>query len=154
MGIRCRHLSEAGCGRRQPERRSKGASQSSAPGAFPLGRLIINPRWPIFFCCFPGPKAHTLRMTTVTRLSRRCGWWIRCASVALSLVFCASLFADPSNNVVVVPAKQQQSAQKKVKKVCYVITSASGIPMPCERLAAIPTTASPMLIFGHATAKQ
>jgi len=93
-------------------------------------------------------------MTTVTRLSRRCGWWIRCASVALSLVFCASLFADPSNNVVVVPAKQQRSAQKKVKKVCYVITSASGIPMPCERLAAIPTTASPMLIFGHATAKQ
>jgi hypothetical protein len=63
------------------------------------------------------------------------------------------MFAGPSENVVVVPTKQQ-SAQRKVKKVCYVMSSASGIPMPCDRLAAIPTTASPMLIFGHAPTKQ
>jgi hypothetical protein len=92
-------------------------------------------------------------MTTVTRLSRRCGWWIRCTSVALSLVFCASIFAGPSENVVVVPAKQQPAA-KNVKKVCYVFNSTSGIPMPCDRLSAIPTTASPMLIFGRAPTKQ
>jgi hypothetical protein len=63
------------------------------------------------------------------------------------------MFADPSENVVVVPAKHWPT-QKKVKKVCYVMSSASGIPMPCDRLAAIPTTASPMLIFGHAPTKQ
>jgi hypothetical protein len=62
------------------------------------------------------------------------------------------MFAAPNEDVVVVPAKQQP-AQKKVKKVCYVMTSTSGIPMPCDRPAAIPTTASPMLIFGHVPAK-
>ena len=72
---------------------------------------------------------------------------IRCTSVALSLVFCASMFADPNSNVVVLPAKQL-AAQKKVKKVCYVMTSASGIPMPCNRLAGIPTTAIPMMVIG------
>ena len=39
--------------------------------------------------------------------------------------------------------------KKKVKKVCYAITSASCIPMPCDRLGQIPTTAVPMLIIGN-----
>jgi hypothetical protein len=56
MGIRCRHLSKARCGRRQPERRSKSASQSPAPGAFPLGRLIINPRLADIFLLFSAAK--------------------------------------------------------------------------------------------------
>jgi hypothetical protein len=70
----------------------------------------------------------------------------------LTFAFCASAFADPSKNVVLPTA--QQPVKKTTKKMCYVMTSASGIPMPCERLAAIPTTASPMLILGHAPTKE
>ena len=67
-------------------------------------------------------------------------------SVVLALAFCASAFAaDPSKNVVV-PATTQQSP-KTAKKVCYALTSTSGIPVPCDRLSAIPTTASPILII-------
>jgi hypothetical protein len=64
----------------------------------------------------------------------------------LALAFCASAFAaDPSKNVVV-PAATQQSL-KKAKKVCYTFSSTSGIPVPCDRLGAIPTTATPILIL-------
>ena len=75
---------------------------------------------------------------------------VACTLIAL-LAFCASAFADPSENVVL-PAKQQ-SVQRTVKKVCYVVTASSAIPQPCDRLAAIPTTATPMKIFGHATTR-
>jgi hypothetical protein len=88
-------------------------------------------------------------MKTGSRFSRACGWPVRCASVVLVLTFCTSAFADPSKNVVL-PATEQ-SAHKTVKKVCYVVTGTSRIPQPCTRLAAIPTTANPMLILGHAT---
>jgi hypothetical protein len=63
MGIRCCHLSKAGRGRRQPERRSKGASQSPAPGAFPLGRLIVNAMGRFFSFVFRGQRRILLRMT-------------------------------------------------------------------------------------------
>jgi hypothetical protein len=64
----------------------------------------------------------------------------------LALAFYAPAFAaDPRKNVVV-PATTQQSL-KTAKKVCYAFTSTSGIPVPCERLSAIPTTASPILII-------
>jgi hypothetical protein len=67
------------------------------------------------------------------------------------LAFCASAFAaDPSKNVVLRPP---QAATKTTKKVCYTLTSTSAILVPCERLSAIPTTSSPMLILGHATTK-
>ena len=89
-------------------------------------------------------------MKTRSRFSRVCGWPVRCASAALALAFCASAFADPSKNVVL-PATQP--AQRTVKKMCYVVTGTSRIPQPCNRLAAIPTTANPMLILGHATTK-
>ena len=91
-------------------------------------------------------------MTTVNGPSRLCGWSIRCASVVLALAFCASAFADPSNNVVL-PATRQP-AQKTVKKMCYVMTTTSRTPLPCERLSAIPTTASAMMILGPGTANK
>jgi len=94
-----------------------------------------------------GEKAHTSSMTTATRFYRLFGWSIRCASVALSLAFCASLLADSSKNVVI-PAKQQP-AQKRVKKVCYVMISGWGIPQPCDRLGGIPTTVYPMERIGR-----
>ena len=81
---------------------------------------------------------------------------VACCALIAPLAFCASAFADPSENVVQ-PATQkpatQQPAQRTVKKMCYVVTGTSRIPQPCNRLAAIPTTANPMLILGHATTK-
>jgi hypothetical protein len=91
-------------------------------------------------------------MKTGSRLSRLFGWSVRCASVVLTLAFCASAFAaDPSKNVAL-PA-QPQPVTKIAKKMCYTLTSTSGIPVPCDRLSAIPTTASPMNVYGHATTK-
>jgi len=70
----------------------------------------------------------------------------------LALAFCASAFAaDPSKNVVV-PATAQRSL-KTVKKVCYAITSTSGIPVPCDRLSPIPTTTGPIAIYRNGTTK-
>ena len=87
-------------------------------------------------------------MTTAKRPSGLCGWSIRCASVALSLAFCASVFADPSKNVVT-PMKQQPSV-KTVRKACYVYITGSAIAQPCNRLAVIPTTACALdHIGGH-----
>ena len=86
------------------------------------------------------------------RFSRLCGSSVRCASVVLTFAFCASAFAaDPSKNVVR-PAQPQRVA-KTAKKMCYTLTSTSGIPVPCDRLSAIPTTASPMTIYGNATTR-
>jgi hypothetical protein len=72
---------------------------------------------------------------------------VACCALIASLAFCASAFAGPSENAVQ-PATQQ-SAQSTVKKVCYVVRGTSAIPQPCDRLAAIPTTANPMTIYGH-----
>jgi hypothetical protein len=81
-----------------------------------------------------------------------CGSSVRCASVVLTLAFCASAFAaDPSKSLV--RPTQPQRVMKTAKKVCYTFTTTSGIPMPCDRVGSIPTTASPMIIYVHATAK-
>jgi hypothetical protein len=86
------------------------------------------------------------------RFGRLCGSSVRCASVVFTLTFCASAFAtDPSKNVVI-PAQPQQ-VMKTVKKTCYTFTTTSGIPVPCERLSPIPTTVSPMAVYGRATTK-
>ena len=85
------------------------------------------------------------------RLSRGSGWSVRCVAVALALAFGASAFADTGKNVVM-PLTQQQQSQRKVKK-CYTMTTVSRIPLECKQLAAIPTTASPMSIYGHSPAK-
>jgi len=83
-----------------------------------------------------------------SRFSRLCGWSARCASGVLALAFCASAFADPNKNVVVTP--KQQITQKRVIKVCYVKTIASGIPQACIRFEGDwPTTESPLEILGR-----
>jgi hypothetical protein len=64
----------------------------------------------------------------------------------MSLAFCASVFADPSKNVV--SLSKQQPAKQSVRKVCYTYITGSAIPQPCDRLGAIPTTAIPMIILG------
>jgi hypothetical protein len=75
------------------------------------------------------------------------GWSVRCAAVVLALAFCASAFAaDPSKEVVLRP--QPQQVVKTTKKMCYTVTGTSRIPQPCDRLAAIPTTANHMSIYG------
>jgi hypothetical protein len=66
----------------------------------------------------------------------------------LALAFCASAFADPSKNLVVSSAQQPAT-----KKLCYTVTGTSKIPQPCDRLAAIPTTANHMTILGHRTGR-
>jgi len=71
-------------------------------------------------------------------------------SVAIAFAFCASAFADPSKNVVSLP--KQQPVQKRTQKMCLTYISGSGIPQPCDRLGAIPTTAIPMITFGHQAA--
>jgi hypothetical protein len=76
------------------------------------------------------------------------GWSVRCASVLLALAFCASAFADPSKNIVV-----SNTQQPATKKLCYTVTGNSKIPQPCDRLAAIPTTANHMTILGHRTGR-
>ena len=76
---------------------------------------------------------------------------VACCALIAPFAFCASAFAGPSENVVL-PAKQQ-SVQSTVKKVYYVVTASSAIPQPFDRLAAIPTTATPMKILGHATTR-
>ena len=91
-------------------------------------------------------RDHNRGVKRGSRLSRLCGWLVQCISILLALAFWASAFAaDPSKNVVV-PATTPQSL-KTAKKLCYTLTSTSGIPVPCDRLSAIPTTASPILIL-------
>jgi hypothetical protein len=72
---------------------------------------------------------------------------VACCALIAPLAFCTSAFAGPSENVVQ-PATQQP-VTKTVRKMCLVVESGSRIPQPCNRLAAIPTTANPMTIYGH-----
>jgi hypothetical protein len=71
------------------------------------------------------------------------------------LTFCASALADPSKNVVATPkvqaSKMQTATQQEVtKKLYFVFTGGSAIPQPIDRVSGpIPTTASPMLVFGN-----
>jgi hypothetical protein len=45
---------------------------------------------------------------------------------------------------------QPQRVVNAAKKICYAFTTTSGIPVPCDRVSAIPTTASPMTIYSNA----
>ena len=91
-------------------------------------------------------------MRIENRFGRLCGPSIRCASVVLIFAFCASAFAaDPSKNVVR-PA-QPQRVVNTAKKMCYAFTTTSAIPVPCDRVSSIPTTASPMTIYTNAAIK-
>ena len=91
-------------------------------------------------------------MRIENRFSRLSGPSVRCASVVLTFAFCASASAaDPSKNVVL-PAQPQRFI-KTAKKMCYTFTTTSGIPVPCDRVTAIPTTASPMTIYRNPATK-
>jgi len=39
------------------------------------------------------------------------------------------------------------------KKICYTFTTTSGIPVPCDRVSTIVTTASPMTIYRNPATK-
>ena len=76
--------------------------------------------------------------------------WLRLAGgVLVALVFCASaMAADPGKNVVIKPHAPGSITRAVVKKQTYVITSASAIPQPLERVAGpIVTTAVPIQII-------
>lgn len=60
----------------------------------------------------------------------------------MAMALCASAFADPGKPKV-------KLAKQKPTKACYVMTTASGIPLPCERIRGIPTTSSPLDIIGN-----
>ena len=98
---------------------------------------------------------HNTDMKTPFRLSRLVGWMGRCGVALMALAFCASAFADPSKNVVATPkiqaSKMQTATQQEVaKKLYFVFTGGSAIPQPIDRVSGpIPTTASPMLVFGN-----
>ena len=66
---------------------------------------------------------------------------LRLTSVLVALTFCGSAFAGPG--------KPPVKLAKKPTKACYIMTSASGIPLPCDRIRGIPTTSSPMDIMGN-----
>jgi hypothetical protein len=67
----------------------------------------------------------------------------RLTSVVLALAFCASAFAGSDQPQIMKVTKPRKT------KVCYVMTTASGIPIPCERIRGIPTTGSPMDVIGN-----
>jgi hypothetical protein len=91
-------------------------------------------------------------MRIQNRFSRLRGSSVRCASVVLTFAFCASAFAaDPSKNVVL--TAQPQRVVKSGKKMCYRFTTTSGIPVACDRVSTIPTTASPMTIYSNLVPK-
>jgi hypothetical protein len=81
-------------------------------------------------------------------LSRVCDWSVRFVIGIFALAFCASAFADDlSKNVVARPA--QPLPTKTTRKICLVVEGGSRIPQSCDRLAAIPTTAHAMDIYGR-----
>ena len=100
-------------------------------------------------------KPHNPDMKTPFRLSGLVGWMGRCGVALIALAFCASAIADPSKNVVATPkvqaSKMQTVTQQEVaKKLYFVFTGGSAIPQPIDRVSGpIPTTASPMLVFGN-----
>jgi hypothetical protein len=82
-----------------------------------------------------------------SRLSRGCGWSVRCAIATLAFALCTSAFAGDGQNNVVLPT--QHAVPAKPKKICLVVEAGSRIPQPCDRLSAIPTTAHAMDIYGR-----
>jgi hypothetical protein len=100
---------------------------------------------------------HNTDMKTPFRLSGLVGWMGRCGVALIALAFCVSVLADPSKNVVVEPKAQVSKIQTVpssivAKKLYFVFTGGSAIPQPIDRVSGpIPTTASPMLVYGNFT---
>jgi hypothetical protein len=82
---------------------------------------------------------------------------IRLTSLVLAAGFCASAFAgsdQPQANQSQTYQRQTRQAQVQVARpkkriICFVMTTASGIPVPCDRIKGIATTASPMDVIGN-----
>lgn len=66
----------------------------------------------------------------------------RLTSLVLALGFGASTFAGSDQ-------PQVKVMRAKKYRACYVMTTASGIPVPCDRIRGIPTTGSPMDVIGN-----
>lgn len=99
---------------------------------------------------------HNQDMKTPFRLSSLVGWMGRCGVALIALAFCASVLADPSKNVVEPKAHvskiQTIPSSIVAKKLYFVFTGGSAIPQPIDRVSGpIPTTASPMLVYGNFT---
>lgn len=60
------------------------------------------------------------------------------------LALAASAWAGGSDKPQVALAKPQKN-----RKICFVMTTASGIPVPCERVRGIPTTGGAMDVIGN-----
>jgi hypothetical protein len=90
-------------------------------------------------------KAQSSSMTTATKLGGLCGWSVRCATVAMSIVICASAFAAPNKSVA---TSKQQTVVKS--KRCVALITGSAVRQDCARLGVIPTTAYQLdRIGGH-----
>ena len=88
------------------------------------------------------------------RLPRLAGCTGRCGVALIAFTFCASAFADPSNNVVtssnVATTKMTAVQRAAFKKQIYYMISGSAIPQPIDRVATpIATTAIPMYVIGN-----
>ncbi len=88
-------------------------------------------------------------------MKTRNGWFqLRGLSLlTLGAMLCASAIAGPSASREPVVAKQRLVQARPVhKRVIYVQSSASAIPIPVDWVTGIPTTAIPMTIIGHGDA--
>lgn len=89
-------------------------------------------------------KTHNCPMTTTSQ-----GWSVRCASIVMSVAFCASAFAGAGSEVQSV--KKDRMVQKTTVHRACLVFAGSGIPEGCDRFAGpIPTTAYPVEILGKA----
>jgi hypothetical protein len=66
---------------------------------------------------------------------------------AVAIAFAASGFADPTKGAT---SSKRAVAKKPAHHKCFVTLSSSPFPQPCDRLGAVPSTASPMIIIGQA----
>jgi hypothetical protein len=110
----------------------------------------------LFVIVLRAKMPHNYDMKTRFGLPRLAGWTGRCGVALVALTFCASALADPSKNVVATPkvqaSKMQMATQQGTKKIYLVLTGGSAIPQPIDRVSGpIPTTASPMVVYGHMT---
>jgi hypothetical protein len=88
-------------------------------------------------------------MKANTTCRRLFTWSARFACAAGALAFANSGFAQPNNSDSAKKAKANVHPNADHKR-CYVMLSSSPFPQPCDRVGAVPTTASPMVIIGEA----
>lgn len=70
---------------------------------------------------------------------------LRCGVAAVAIAFCVSALAGADSKASKAPRHYAHKAQK----TCYVMLSNTSFPQPCDRVAGIPSTATPMEIIGE-----